>query len=411
MSSLLLKLKISAEILFTQIREHILGIFILGVGFLPGVFRESFWSDDYTALNETNSMAMHALRDARPVQALEVKFSYSFVVHSVADGWKLRTMAFIGLVCLYLYTVRRLAHIERRRFLEIGVATAFCTSSFQMQIHWATAWIFPWVSLLAWIAFDVWSSTFRFKKIISIFLMSISLLIYPLSSVFFISAVSVLAILRGETNRSVLKQLRDGFILLAVSSAFSAAVVFSAFKFLVIHANQRVGLVALSDLPTKVVWFLTRPIVIGLRPFQISSPSSIQALLSILPVLILFLVGVLATQKFQIRNSIFRVITVGISVSASLFPLLVTSPNEFEYRMISGYAWAVVVLIFFYLLQLNELREFFSSRWIRQGIDRLLSVLLICITLLGIFTLNLYYFKFIGDPYTKKTAFFLTSIR
>lgn len=394
-----------------QRRDSFLGILILSFGFLPGVFRTSFWSDDYSALSEVNATSMHALRDARPIYALVLKFSYSFIMHSPGDGWRLRFMGFIGLLSLYLYAVKKLPNGSNRRLLGIGIATAFCTSPFQMQVHWAIAWILPWTSLLAWIAFDISKSTFRFKRVLSILLMSIALLTYPLTAVFFISALSVTAIINRDSNRYLLALLRDGFILVFSAIAVSVVGTFFVFKLFGIEANQRVGLVALSDLPRKVIWFLTRPFVIGLRPFQISSPSSVQALLNILPVVLLIFLGILISQGFKVGTSLIRFMVVIVSIGSSMFPLLVTSPNEFEFRMISGYEWSVVVLLFYFLLILAEFCGKIVFRRIRLDVGRLLKIGLICMSLVGIITLNQNYNKFINGPYSTKTAFLLRSIR
>ena len=393
-----------------HLRRSISGLLVLCFGFLPGVFRESFWSDDYSALREVNATAMHTLRDARPVYAGVLKVSYAYIIHSPADAWRLRFLGFIGLVSLYLYATKKVSNGKHRFFLLIGLATAFCVSSFQMQVHWAGAWIMPWVSLLAWVAFDSWDSSFRFHRVISIFLMCISLLTYPLAAVFFISAIAVLGVLNGDASRVIFERLMKSLLLVIVGTAISTVVTFSSFKIFDIQANPRVGLVALSNIPAKLIWFVTRPVIIGLRPFQTNSPDGLHALLSIMPVVLLFAVGIFVTQQYRLGTTIIRLVIVFMSISASMFPLLVTSPNEFEFRMISGYAWSVVVLIFFYILTLVEENKWGRGEAVPVIVTRLAYAVLICITLIGIVSLNQNYRKFIGDPYSKKTAFLLQAI-
>lgn len=405
------KLASFIEMLLGSSRRHVSGLLVLGLGFLPGVFKESFWSDDYSGLREVNATAMHTLRDARPVYAAVLKFSYAFVIHSPGEGWRLRLMGFMGLISLFLYAVNKLPEDKHRNFLVIGLATAFCTSSFQMQVHWASAWIMTWVSLLAWVAFDSWNSNFRFHRALSVFLMCIALLTYPLAAVFFVSAVAVIGVLNGDASRVILERLMKSLFLVLIGTIISTTATFLAFKLLHVQANQRVGLVAFSEVPTKLIWFITRPIVIGLRPFQISSPDGLHALLSILPVVLLFVLGTFVTQRLRVGSAIFRVAVVGMSMSASLFPLLVTSPNEFEFRMISGYAWSVVVLVFFYTLCLVETSAWIRNHTLRMAFDRLAYAVLICLTLIGIVSVNQNYHKFIGEPYEKKTAFLLSAIK
>lgn len=380
-----------------------IGVLVILFAYAPGVFKESFWSDDYTALMDTQDVVNHLLRDARPTAAALLSPSFS-LIKDPANAWTLRCISLVTLLLIFLFITKLISGSKYREIGTFSIAIAFCLPSFQMYIHWSTTWFYLLATLSGLYAFHFWSSKLAYRKILAVFLLVLALTTYPPAALFFFSVVAITNILNESKNHKFFAEASQGIILLFISGLGSILVVFITMQLANISPNRRVALVTLSAIPEKISWLLSRPFVVGLRPFMIDSPTAKMALITSIPVLLVLFFGI-KQQSRQLGESIFyRVLGVALLLLLSLAPIVITSDNQIEFRVLPGYSWGVAVMASFFLLVM-----------IRSWIDPLkmnarlkgvaLFVVPAILSLVGIITINSHYSDLFRGPYQKKNAF------
>lgn len=272
-------------------RAQALGLLLLAVAYAPGVFKESFWSDDYPALMDTPGVADHLLRDARPTSAGLLSISFS-QLRSPQDAWVLRLLALLGLFFLYLVIARGISSLKNSWAANFSIAIALCIPTFQMYVHWSIAWFYPWATLWGVLAFKFWRSKELLKKFFGVLFLTLALTTYPPAALFFMAMIAVVGVFNNLKSREILVEIIHGMILLAISAVTSTLAIFLTIHFSNTSASQRVSLITLSDIPQKIIWLVSRPLVVGLRPFLVDSPAPLWALITAFPLLLVLFIGI-----------------------------------------------------------------------------------------------------------------------
>ena len=376
--------------------------------YAPGVFKESFWSDDYPALMDTPSFVQHVLRDARPTAAGLFALSFS-LLSGPANAWILRSLALVALLLIFLFISNRVNNSKYGSIGIFSIAIAFCLPSFQMYIHWSTTWFFLWSTLAGLYSFHFWISKIMVRKIMAIFLLILALTIYPPTALFFFSAIIVINTLNEFKFSKTISEVRQGLILLVISGLFSILVAVLALQISGVSANKRVSILTLSEIPQKIAWLLTRPLVVGLRPFMIDSPSPKIALITSIPVIVLLLFGIGSQSRHLGESLVYRAFWSAVPLVLSLIPIMITSDNQIEFRVLPGYCWGIAVLATYFLLLFIDSLLGTHIRNIKQKTSVSLLVATI-VALIGIVSINSHYSDLIGSPYQKKNAFLNSKI-
>lgn len=399
-------LRIRLSGLFSNIK---VGCFIIiFLAYAPGVFRESFWSDDYPALMDTPGFAQHVLRDGRPTAAGIFSISFS-LLGDPANAWILRSLALLALLLIFLFLANRISNPKIRNIGIFSMAIAFCLPSFQMYVHWSLTWLFLWSTLAGLYSYHFWLSNLILKKVLAVLLLVFSLTIYPPTALFFFSAIVVINILNESTTSKLISDVRQGLLLFVISGIIATITVVITLRLAGLPANKRVSILTLSEIPEKISWFLSRPLVVGFRPFMIDSPTPIVALLTSLPVMILVVFGIWQLSK-NLGESIFnRLFWFSFSLILSLLPIMITSDNQIEFRVLPGYCWGIAVLAVFALSQLidTSIKSLIKNFKI-QGFALILAP--VALSLLAITSINSHYVELFGSPYQVKNAFLNRSL-
>jgi hypothetical protein len=109
-----------------------------------------------------------------------------------------------------------------------------------------------------------------------------------------------------------------------------------------IEAHARVGIVSSpGEAAEKLVWFVTHPVVVAARPFQISSPGNLEALLTGGSVLIVIAIGLYLRAEGSPIIRIGWVALCGFVAALSMISHLVSHDNQLEYRFMLGLTFAV----------------------------------------------------------------------
>jgi hypothetical protein len=404
-------------IILNMLRIRLRGLFhnikincfiLIFLAYAPGVFKESFWSDDYPALMDTPGFAQHVLRDGRPTAAGIFSISFS-LLGDPTNAWILRSFALIALLLIFLFLSNRIGNSKHRNTGIFSMAIAFCLPSFQMYVHWSLTWLFLWAALAGLYSYHYWSSRQILKRVLAVLLLVCALTVYPPTALFFFAALVVLSALNESTTPKLVSDLRQASTLLMISGILAGLIVFVSLQIAGVSANKRVSILTASDIPEKFVWILSRPIVVGFRPFMVDSPTPIAALLTGLPVMAIVFFGIWKQSK-NLKEPIFiRFFWFSLAFAFSLLPIIMTADNQIEFRVIPGYCWGIAVLAVFFLSHLidNSLRKFIRNSKIQNF---LLALTPLTLSLLAIISINLHYSELFGSPYQKKNAFLNTSL-
>jgi hypothetical protein len=119
-------------------------------------------------------------------------------------------------------------------------------------------------------------------------------------------------------------------------------------------------------------------------------------LLSIIPWIILLALYVLIVKRRVFPVKWESVLLPILLIVVSLAPLIVTSDNQFEFRLIPSYSWMVVVFAFVLLERLGK-----SLKSIKLPINLIAFMLVI----IAVTFTNSTYYNFFLNPYRTKTQF------
>ncbi len=379
------------------------GIFIILLAYAPGVFKESFWSDDYPALMDTSGSANHMFKDARPTAAALLSISFS-PLNDPSSAWILRSFALLALLLIFLFVSKRISESKYGNLGIFSIAIALCLPSFQMYIHWNVTWFCLWASLAGLYAFQFWSSQLISKKVFAVFLLTLALTTYPPAALFFLSVITVVNTLNQSKIAKYFSDVIQGLMLLTISGLISVISTFSLMRIVDVSPNTRVALLGLTDIPEKIVWLISRPVVVGLRPFLIDSPTPMVAMVTALPVLLIIVIGIKRQTVNLGEKFLYRFFGIAFPLVLTLIPIILTSDNQIEFRVLPGFSWGIAVLASYFLLVI-------ISDWLnRFKINEKLKVSALLITLsilavISIASINMHYSDFFGGPYRMKNTF------
>lgn len=379
------------------------GIFLIILAYSPGVFMESFWSDDYPALLDTRGVAEHVLKDARPTLAA-VFFSSFSLLKSPTDAWVLRSLALIALLLIFHFISKSIKNSRHYNFSVFSIAIAFCLPSFQMYIHWTNTWFFLWAALAGLYSFHFWASRKISRKILAVLLLVLALTTYPPTALFYFSVIAVTNVLNESRSSKFFNEAFRGLALLVISGLVSILVAFASMQIAGVSPNGRVKLITLSEIPEKVTWLFSRPLVVGLRPFTIDSPAPIFALITSFPILLILFFGLRRQSRQTKEPFLYRLFAITFPLFFTLIPIVVTSENQIEFRLLSGYSWGIVAIASYFLLK--ELKAWLTTCNAGGKLESTILLLVsITLSVVAITSVNLHYKQLFGGPYQMKTTF------
>jgi len=382
---------------------HLGGIAIILFADVPGVLKESFWSDDYPALMDPSSVADHIFRDARPTAAALFSLSFS-QLGDPSNAWVLRSFALIALLLIFLFVSKQVIKSKHGNLGTFSIAVAFCLPSFQMYIHWSITWFFLWAALAGLYAFQFWSSNLISRKVLAVFLLGLALTTYPPAALFFFAVIAVVNTMNQSKITKYISDVMQGFVLLILSVTIAIIVSFTAMQLAGVSRNARVAILSLSDIPEKIVWLISRPVVVSLRPFLIDSPAPMIAIVTALPVLLVIAIGV-KRQSVNLKEKIvYRFFWIALPLVLTLIPIIVTSDNQIEFRVLPGFSWGITALSSYFLLVM--IADWLNSLKVNGKLKAsALLVVPFILALVGIASINTHYTDLFEGPYRAKNAF------
>lgn len=385
-----------------------LGSLIICIAFSPGVFMESFWSDDYMSLMHTDKVVDLLLSDGRPTQAVATILGFS-LIESPHQAWILRASALIAMIFLFLSIAKQIEKSRRGNMGIFAIAIAFCLPSFQMYIHWAQLWSLLWAALASVLALRFWSTNGIAKKFLGVLLLVFALTDYPPVALFYFSVIVIVNVVNVSKTSKILEDSIQGFLLFIVSLTFSIAAVSLSLRLSQINPTARVRLVEVSEIFDKVVWLFTRPIAVGLRPFMIDSPAPWFAVVSAFPAMAIIFFGIKAQVRFLNESNFQRLFLTAFLLVFTLLPVIVSPENQIEFRIIPGYCWGITSLVvYFSLIRIDQ--WVIKNKFKRQQKKVIFLLAPIALILVSVLTVNLRYFELFNNSYQVKNNFLNSKI-
>ncbi len=365
-----------------------------------GVFSRSAWSDDYPAILDPEAVGLHAIKDGRLIHGWSIDFFFSNF-NTVQSLTFIRMFGLAGLILLNDMLIRKFLSVQSSSAVVVASTVAFTLPSFQFSAHWAGAFGFGWTAYLAILGFMLFNENTGPKKSFGYLVFLLSLFAYPLMSFFIFPFIYTVWLIRGAPIKGLFKDTVMAIYLFVSGALISFVLTAIYLNIKGLAFNDRVALVAISDIPSKIVFFFTRPFALTYRPFLIDSPSLSNLLLT-LTVFSCFLIFLFWWKWKSFRAVIAHILTLNLFFIASLLPLLVTSDNQIEMRLVSANTWLFCFVLIYLFLRLQatigEKVVFFRSK--SQVIT--ISFLL----LLGFLTTNLNFLRLYHEPFQDKQKFF-----
>jgi hypothetical protein len=389
-------------VLLTLPKIRLTAALALTISYLPGVVWQGIWSDDYPTLVDPESHQIHASRDGRPVFGILLQWTFG-LARDVDDLWVIRLIALIGLILTCNLVLRQLMSrtIDLRIF--VSVIGAFSIASFQISVHFATAFVFTWVAYLSLLGFlHLVNHSWR-KKLIGGFFLTICSLTYPIF-VFFL--ISVIFLLWYENDKSWRKLKTDSFW--GILGIFVSAILALVINIILVRArglefNDRVSIISFDDFLNQTVWFITHPFVLTFRGYFISSPEPLQAFVGFLIANILIFIGIFLKLK-KVKKSLTTYIVLMIFTLLSMAPLFFPDQQQIDMRYVATGTWLIsymlVSSIYLLLTKITLKKRRFKANYI--------TVLLILIFSLSI---NHRYFTVIQPIYNETKTFISNAVK
>jgi hypothetical protein len=311
--------------------------------YFPLVVRESAWSDDYPFLEPLHSFEK-MFQDGRPIWAMTLQAVFPERVEALS---LLRCIGVLGTAFLIGYLTHLLIKWGTSNALSVLVAVSVgLLPPFHGYVGWASTFLLPWVSLAGGIAGFAWIDGVterRWKSSFGAMLgMVVALLCYPPAAMFCWGLLGLRMVAQRVPMRRSLYEagsLATLSVLAGLITVLTAGVVNLAKG---IEAHERVGIVSSpGEAAEKLVWFITHPVVVAARPFQISSPGNLEALLSGGSVLIVIAIGLYLRAEGSPIIRIGWVALCGFVAALSMISHLVSHDNQLEYRYMLGLTFAV----------------------------------------------------------------------
>lgn len=385
--------------------------------YLPLALFRSAWSDDFPSL--AVDAGNKAFADLRPVSGVIYRIAFSFV----DDIDSLRLLRGLGVAGIVLFAVAT-QHLLRKwglstPFSVLAAISMVLLPPFHSFAGWAQTWLAPYMFLTGGLAgllvVEPPQDRGRWRLLTGLVLLTATMLTYPPSAMYSWGCIGVRAAVRRTPLPNLLREsLRLGAVV--ATSAFLAIAGATAVNAIAgISIDPRVKLIrSPGEIINKVVWFLSHPLVVAARPFQISSPSVIEAALTGGVTLAIIAAGLVLRfrghrgERFKSAGLLFVLAILTMSTH------LVVPDNQIEFRFMTGLSVTVWLYLLIALTTLFDRVAASGSGPIRQLLLKvppstgMSALAMVCVVAAGLAWSNIH--QVFIDPSRTKEAFLLKEL-
>ena len=384
----------------TSLHLRAFSAFYLMAVYAFGIFSKTAWSDDYPALLDPSSVALHATRDARLVYGGLIEFLYT-QFDSLALLSFIRLFGFLGLLLLNDLVLAKFLKIQNSTSVALATTIAFTLPSFQFSAHWAITFMMCWASYFSILGFVLQDSEKKVARLMGFLFFICSLLLYPLMSFFVIAFLYATWFLRQDSLKTLMMSLKKLFKLIIASTISSYMIAYTYLHFYGLRFNPRVGVVNIGEVVDKLVFFLSRPFALTYRPYLLYSPSIVGFLATV--GIFMFLLLLLFINRYKSFGIAFKhFLLFNAFVVLTILPLLAVSDNQIDLRFVASNTWLYVFMCVFLFTHLRHDIESGIRKFIAIFVYPVVGLLLI----IGFATINLNFLNNYLGPFEQKQEFF-----
>ena len=375
---------------------------IIFLSYIRPIFSVWVYSDEYDFFEVVPKIGKHMARDGNLISSLLYDNFSTQLINSPEDLWRLRILSFLCLFLILNHVSSVILIHNQSKSIQFLLPIAMTLPAPMTFISWSLIWQGSLAMLIAYTSHIFWlKNCFKFKTIAVIFLFT-SILMSPVPAFSVFSFQAVIFILSRATSLDYLKITTKLLMLYGISGMASVGTLLISSNLSQMDLNERVGPPELRDIPEKIYWIVSRPIVVSLRFFDISSPSQVDALITTLLVFSVLIYGFRIQSKKLGENFFTRVFLFFLLVFLSITPIAVTWSNQIEYRYILGPSVAfflvTTVMVLDLIKRVEKIRKFVF----------LPTILLTLI--IGIYSMNKNVSDQFIEPFKSKNAFISSQI-
>lgn len=292
------------------------------------IFHKFGWGDDWAFMNEykngISKVNYEHYSGYRPILQKIMDLSFG----NLNDYSQLVILRIVSLTGLVLLTLKIMSVLSRQGFtrkvlIALGLLLPLLPT-FWIYTNWASVFSYTLVCLISIYAFEF----FDRSKSLSFTLLIICFLIYQPAAVF-----SVFLVFSQFLRNRILSFKNYQYLLTIFISAISSVIIGKAINSILdVSGKQRSNMVDNpNEAMEKIIWVVTRPLVLSARPFVIESQGLIPLIASIVGLAAtIFLFALLAKGI----NKLLFVVNLGLLYSLALLPVLVISENQIDFRIL-----------------------------------------------------------------------------
>jgi len=384
----------------TNLQLRVFSAFYLIAVYAFGIFSKTAWSDDYPALVDPSDVALHAIRDARLVYGGLIDFLYH-QFDSLALLSFIRLFGFLGLLLLNDLVLAKFLKTQNSISIVLATTIAFTLPSFQFSAHWAITFMMCWASYFAILGYALQESEKRVVRLMGFASFICSLLLYPLMSFFVFAYLYATWFLLQDSIKALIISLRKLFVLMIASAVTSYIIAYIYLHSQGLTFMPRVGVVSISEIPEKVIFFLSRPFALTYRPYLLDSPSII-GFLSTIGIFVFLLLLLFANRYRNFGFAFQHFLVFNVFVVLTILPLLVVRDNQIDSRFVASNTWLYMFMFIFLFMHLRHDSELGIRKFFASFIYPVAGLLLI----IGFATINLNFLNNYQSPFNQKQEFF-----
>lgn len=375
---------------------------IIFISYIKPIFSVWAYSDEYDFFEVIPKLGKHLARDGNLICSLLYDNFSTQLVNSPEDLWRLRVLSFLCLILILNQVSSQILAHNQSRSIQFLLPIALTLPAPMTFISWALIWHGSFAMLIAYIANMLWlKGKLRFG-VLAVILLCLSLLISPVASFSIFSFHAVIFVLTRAKANDYFKITINLVTLYGISGFLSLSTIFISKNLNGLELNARVGPPSLSDLPEKMYWIISRPIIVSMRFFDITSPSPINAIVTTIFITVILISGLTLQSREMSERTVTRASIYFLLVFLSITPIMVTWSNQIEFRYILGPSIAFFLVTTVLVLDLIR-----RNKKIRKFV--FLPVILLT-PIIGISSMNKNVSDQFIEPFQLKNAFISSQI-
>jgi hypothetical protein len=262
------------------------------------------------------------------------------LANTAGNLWYIRFFALIGLMLLNDLVIKVLSNSKSNLRVTVASVGAFSIASFQINVHWATAFLFCWVAYFALLGYTLIIKDSMNSKLAGILLLVASSLSYPILTFFIFPVVFLIMYELDNKVGSLKKNSIIAALVITLSALIALTINIASLRLRGLTFNDRVSFISFSDFPRQILWFLSRPFILTFRGYSIDSPGIVEVLTGLIFVNLMIIGGLKIRYKVFSRSLKIYVVMIFFTL-ISMAPLFFPDQQQIDVRYVTVGSWLI----------------------------------------------------------------------